>query len=93
MKNMTDESIYRLEAEQVNRDYCDGKISLHALVEIFERYVRERESERASDSETLRGAWGQIEIMNAINQDDPSNSSKNESKVREVIQEFLDLLP
>ncbi|AUS29886.1 hypothetical protein C1M55_01345 [Rhodococcus qingshengii] len=93
MKNMTDQSIYRLEAEQVNRDYCDGKISLHALVEIFERYVRERESERASDSETLRGAWGQIEIMNAINQDDPSNSSKNESKVREVIQEFLDLLP
>jgi hypothetical protein len=90
---MTDQSIYRLEAEQVNRDYCDGKISLHALVEIFERYVRERESERASDSETLRGAWGQIEIMNAINQDDPSNSSKNESKVREVIQEFLDLLP
>ncbi|ALU73179.1 hypothetical protein AN948_28285 [Rhodococcus sp. ADH] len=93
MKNMTDQSIYRLEAEQVNRDYCDGKISLHALVEIFERYVRERESERASDSETLRGAWGQIEIMNAINQDDPSNSSKNESEVREVIQEFLDLLP
>ena len=66
---------------------------MHALVEIFERYVRERESERASDSETLRGAWGQIEIMNAINQDDPSNSSKNESEVREVIQEFLDLLP
>ena len=31
--------------------------------------------------------------MNAINQDDPSNSSKNESEVREVIQEFLDLLP
>jgi len=93
VKNMTDQSIYRLEAEQVNRDYCDGKISLHALVEIFERYVRERESERASDSETLRGAWGQIEIMNAINQDDPSNSSKNESEVREVIQEFLDLLP
>lgn len=90
---MTDQSIYRLEAEQVNRDYCDGKISLHALVEIFERYVRERESERASDSETLRGAWGQIEIVNAINQDDPSNSSKNESEVREVIQEFLDLLP
>eukprot|EP01133_Synstelium_polycarpum_P025348 gene25348-30425_t len=80
VKNMTDQSIYRLEAEQVNRDYCDGKISLHALVEIFERYVRERESERASDSETLRGAWGQIEIMNAINQDDPSNSSKNESE-------------
>lgn len=90
---MTDQSIYLLEAEQVNRDYCDGKISLHALVEIFERYVRERESERASDSETLRGAWGQIEIVNAINQDDPSNSSKNESEVREVIQEFLDLLP
>lgn len=90
---MTDNGRYRTEGEQVSRDYREGKISLQTLVDIFESYVDARESENAPDFEELRGAWLQIEIINAVRWDDPTKASKNETAVRGYIQEFLDLLP
>lgn len=90
---MTDNSIYRQEAEQVRSDYFEGKITLNTLVQIFERYVRARELENAPDSEKLRSAWFQIEIVNAINFDEPDKVTKNEPHAREFIREFLEILP